>query len=285
MKLVMTSFFLFLFLLPGLVTFAQESPSTEKKGNKGKMYFYWGWNRTRYTDSDIHFKGEDYDFTLKSASAHDRQTPIGADPYLHWDGITIPQTNTRLGYFFSDHYEVSIGVDHMKYVMDNGDVVDINGYISGTDTGWDGVYKDDPILLTYSFLSFEHTDGLNYVNSAVARHDLLFKCLGENGRGLNVYSVFGVGAGVLYPKTNARIMQKERNDEFHLAGYGFDLHGGLRFELFENFFIQGNSKGGFINMPDILTTPDDNDRASQQFFFAQLNFVFGYQIMINPKAE
>lgn len=285
MNIILKALLLLELLILGFSASAQEILPKEKPSNKGKMYFYWGWNRARYTDSDIHFKGEDYDFTLLNASAHDRQTPIGADPYLHVDGITIPQTNVRLGYFFNDHYEISIGVDHMKYVMDNGDMVNVDGYISGTGTAWDGVYENDPILLSYTFLSFEHTDGLNYINTALARHDLLFDWIGENGRGLNVYSVLGAGVGVLYPKTNARIMQMERNDEFHLAGYGMDLSLGLRFEVYEHFFVQGHSKGGFINMPDILTSPDDNDRASQKFFFGQLNFVFGYQIMINSKSE
>ena len=34
-------------------------------------------------------------------------------------------------------------------------------------------------------------------------------------------------------------------------------------------------KGGFIDMPDILTSTDKSDRASQHFFFNQLNIVFG----------
>ena len=32
--------------------------------NKGKFYFYWGGNRGSYTNSDIRFKGANYDFTI-----------------------------------------------------------------------------------------------------------------------------------------------------------------------------------------------------------------------------
>ena len=28
------------------------------KTNKGKIFFYWGWNRGYFSNSDIHFSGE-----------------------------------------------------------------------------------------------------------------------------------------------------------------------------------------------------------------------------------
>ena len=44
--------------------------------------------------------------------------------------ITIPQTNYRIGYFFKEHYTISVGVDHMKYVMIADQKVQINGEIN-----------------------------------------------------------------------------------------------------------------------------------------------------------
>ena len=38
---------------------------------------------------------------------------------------------------------------------------------------------------------------------------------------------------------------------------------------------------GFINMPDIRTTNNLADRASQHFFFIQANLVFGYRFNVN----
>ena len=44
--------------------YSQETPletsTTEinfKTKNKGKLYFYWGWNKAQYSYSDITFKG------------------------------------------------------------------------------------------------------------------------------------------------------------------------------------------------------------------------------------
>ena len=91
------------------------SPDTRKTR---KFFVYWGWNRDAYTDSDIRFHGNSYDFKLSKVVAHDRQTPLGLDPYLAPGSVTIPQTNCRIGYFLNDHWSISIGLDHMKYVMD-----------------------------------------------------------------------------------------------------------------------------------------------------------------------
>ena len=52
---------------------------------------------------------------------------------------------------------VSLGIDHMKYVMKNNQTVKINGEIN-TGGGFDGTYKNSEIVLTEEFLTFEHTD-------------------------------------------------------------------------------------------------------------------------------
>ena len=50
-------------------SFAQEAVTTPLRytdSNKGKFYIYWGGNRGYFTDSDIRFRGKDYDFTLEN---------------------------------------------------------------------------------------------------------------------------------------------------------------------------------------------------------------------------
>lgn len=109
------------------VKMVAQEPIVEKITNKGKFYVYWGWNRGTYSNSDIRFKGDNYDFTLSNVTANDRPTEFGFNPYFRIDRITIPQTNYRIGYFFKENYTISIGVDHMKYVMNNDQNVKING--------------------------------------------------------------------------------------------------------------------------------------------------------------
>ena len=109
------------FLLMSICSFSQEKNTedvkkAEKNTNKGKFFFYWGWNRANFSVSDIHFTGDNYDFTLRNVKAKDRQTPFSFNDYLNPVNITIPQNNYRIGYFLKEHYTISLGVDHMKWL-------------------------------------------------------------------------------------------------------------------------------------------------------------------------
>lgn len=242
--------------------------------NKGKFYFFWGGNRESYTNSDIHFKGADYDFTLYDVAAVDKPKGWHID-YINPTRMTIPQTNFRMGYFINDHYNISLGLDHMKYVMVQNQSVAITG-------NYPAAYNSTVInngvvnLADESFLTFEHTDGLNYINTEVSRVDdisKLFKI--KNTDVFQISITEGVGGGILYPKTNAMLMLKERHDDFNVAGYGFSAKAGLNLTFFKHFFIQAELKGGCINMPNIKTTYDSADSASQKFMFFQRIIAFG----------
>ena len=58
----------------------------------------------------------------------------------------------------------------MKYVMVQDQEVNINGYVAAG-TSHDKVYNNEKKKLTEDFLTFEHTDGLNYVLVEGARVD------------------------------------------------------------------------------------------------------------------
>ena len=98
------------------------------------MYFYWGWNRCAFTNSDISFTSDNYDFTLDNVEAKDRATAFSLEQYFAIDKFTIPQYNFRLGYFFNEKYDLSFGIDHLKYVMIPDQIVNINGSIRNTRT-------------------------------------------------------------------------------------------------------------------------------------------------------
>lgn len=252
---------------------------------KGNFSIYWGWNRSAYSTSNIHFKGGDYDFKLMNVIAKDRQSKFDAKIYLNPARMTIPQYNFRIGYFFHDHYQISLGADHMKYVMQNDQFVKINGeidngYISPSGTDYNGVYTDEDIQLKKDFLLFKHTDGLNYENIEVRRFDVIF---GRKNFAIAVNE--GLGIGLLIPRTNTTLMNNARYDEFHLAGYGFSAVASVNLTFFKYFFIQTEWKGGFIHMPDIRTTMNKIDKASQYFWFSQYNAVFGANFRFKSKEE
>lgn len=250
---------------------AQEEIKIQDKytaHNKGKFFVSWGGNREIYTKSDVTFTGTDYNFTLNSITAHDKPKGWHID-YINPARMTIPQTNFRMGYFVNDHYSIAIGVDHMKYVMTQNQTANITGTIAAG-TPYDGVYNNTPIVLTEDFLKFEHTDGLNYVNTEFSRHDdisNLFKITNTDKIQINLTE--GAGVGILYPKTNTTLLGKERRDDWHVSGFGTSLKAGLNITFFKYFYLQGELKGGYINMQDIRTTISKEDSAAQDFFFFQ----------------
>lgn len=257
------------------------SPISKPTRNHGKFFIHWGYNRGWYTNSDIHFKGDGYDFTLKDAEAKDRPTPFQWGQYFHPANLTIPQTNLKFGYFINEKWALSFGVDHMKYVMQTAK----NGTVDGTiDVGsiYDGVYNNDEVFLSGSFVLFEHTDGLNYINLEADRYTYI--------KGVDVFKVrltlennSGLGAGILLPKTNATLFKDKNRDDFNIAGLGLNAKTGLKLSIGKYFYIQSELKGGYINMPWIRVSPDKSDKANQYFMFAQFNWLIG--LNFNTKKE
>ena len=261
--------------------FSQGLQSSIKStaGQKGTFYFYWGWNRGAFSKSDIHFTGNSYDFTLSDVKAYDRQSAFDPKVYFGLTKFTIPQYNFRMGYYINEHYQVSLGADHMKYVMLTNQLSTIDGSISNSGTSYDGTYDQQSFVIKPNFLLFEHTDGLNYLNSEFRRSDILI-----NKKYFQVSVNEGLGIGVLLPRTNTTLLNNPRYDEFHLSGFGFGGVAALHLTFFKYLFIQSELKGGFISMPDIRTTMNEEDRASQHFWWTQFNVVFGLQFPIIKKS-
>ena len=264
-------------LLFTLSVFSQETIKIQDKytaHNKGKFFFSWGGNREVYSKSDVTFSGSNYNFTIQNMVAHDKPKGWHID-YINPGRMTIPQTNLRMGYFINDHYSVAIGVDHMKYVMTQNQIANVTGTI-GAGLPFSGTYTNTPTVMSESFLMFEHTDGLNYVNTEFSRHDDISQWFSISDTDkLQINLTEGIGVGMLYPRTNTTLLSKPRYDEFHVAGYGTSIKAGLNFTFFKHFYLQTEIKGGYINMPDIRTTQSTTDSASQEFFFFQKIIAFG----------
>ena len=258
-----------------LLSIAVQAGEKVKNKHKGKFYFYWGWNRSAYTSSDMSFQGEGYDFSLGNVKATDRQTPFQWDTYFNPSTLSIPQYNMRFGYFFWNNYEVSIGVDHMKYVMVQDQSVFINGSITNSETAYDGEYVNEPLELKKDFLIFEHSDGLNYINASIKRFDDVY-CY----KMLTIGVSEGIEVGGMMPRTNATLLSKDRNDEFHWAGYGISALGSVRLTLWKHFFIQSEVKGGLVNLPDVRTTPSVADKMRHRFSYVQTNILFGFSLQL-----
>ena len=281
----MKKFFkIFLLFFVGSFVFGQNSndENTEigsKKpfGKKGTMFVFWGWNRAAFSKSDIHFKGNGYDFVLHNVVAHDRPSDLSWD-YINPKEVSIPQFNFRYGYFIKDNLAIVIAQDHMKYVMDQNQTVDITGNIS--DPVYENMVQNGKInLADEKFLTFEHTDGLNYVNAGVEKYKNI-----SSKEKVEILWAYGGGLGVMFPKSNVKLFGNERSDRFHVAGFGADVRTNINFIFWKRLMARVEAKFGYINMPDVKTTLNNKpDKASHDFVFGQINFGVGYVFNIKNK--
>ena len=88
-----------------------------------------------------------------------------------------------------------------------------------------------------------------------------------------------IGPWSIENKKNINLLNKLKNLKNKLnlnkKKFRYGIKTGLNATFFKHFFIRSEYKLGFINMPDVRTSPDPSDKASQHFTFTQLNFNIG----------
>ncbi|MBK5270977.1 MAG: hypothetical protein JJE22_08190 [Bacteroidia bacterium] len=274
-------FIIIIVLSTTVTSFCQyRYPYGDKK--KGQLSISWGWNRAAYTKSNITFKGSDYDFKLYHVVAHDQpKLPVTFHNYLDLGRITIPQTNLRISYFIKENLAISFGDDHMKYVMGQNQTTKIKGVITR-----DGAYKgsyDGNIDLKEDFLTFEHTDGLNYINFELEKYFTWYHSKSNN---CIVAGMIGGGSGMLLPKSNVKLLDYERNDRFHVSGFGLSIKAGIQGTFFKHLVVKMENKYGFIDMQNIILHKKGIEgRAKQSFMFAELYATIGGTFNIIRKKK
>lgn len=243
---------------------------------KNQLTFYWGYNRSSYLTSDIHFKGNDYDFVIKNVKAQDFPAKPDLDVYLSPSKFTIPQFNIRLGYFISNNLQLSFGYDHMKYIAIDNQLVLVDGYIDSSISKQHAGYYNgttDYLEMDWDFILIEHSDGLNYVTTELDYYDSFWK---SRNNKFNLDFFVGGGAGFLVPRTDGYFFYQSGNNVYHVAGYGFSGNIGLDFTFLKHFHFKYQGKAGWMNMPNISTIRTiKTDHASQKIVFFEEIFQLG----------
>lgn len=221
---------------------------------------------------------------MKNSVAHDNPAPFEPRVYFNPNTLTVPQFNTRIGYYFRDHYALSIGYDHMKYIFADQNQVLLSGTINpGVDTinNWSGTYNNEPIVTDRNSLHYENSDGLNYIRLELTRTDLLFKA----GRGdwFGVSSNLGVATGGILSFNDFTFAGQKDVRTISLSGYGISGHASLRLEFWKHLFIQSGFGGGFHHQVHVHTRPDDDAAyANQKYGYIETNTVLGFFLYIKP---
>jgi hypothetical protein len=276
--------FIALFSLFSLSSFSQQT------NKKGSYYITWGYNRSSYANSDIRFVGPGYDFTLLNAKALDFPTPIrDFKTYINPELLSIPQFNFHAGYFIKDNLSISIGWDHMKYVVTDDQIVRVTGFINPqtstpaitVNPAYVGTFNQTPLELDPDeFVHLEHTDGYNYASIEIEHYKSLFQS--KKSR-FAIDWIRGVGIGALVPRSDVHVFGVGKNNYWNLAGGGASLKTGLKFNFSKLLFFETTIKTGATKLWDIRTTGRSVDHAEQAIYFMEFYGALGFTIKGSSK--
>lgn len=240
-----------------VAVFAQAASETKSK--KGYFYFEGGSHRAWYTHSDIHVQRDanpSFDFTLFDVQAKD-------EGGLRWH--TAPQFSYALGYYFKNKgFGLEYHYDHIKYFVQQGQRVRMEGSINGH------LYDQDTTI-NPAFFMMEHSDGGNLAMVNVVKW---FPLAASRKGDLVLNLVAKAGAGVVNPKTNTTIMGNHRDDRYHISGYVTGVETGLRLNLFRYLTASTTFKGFFANYKNFLIA---EGRGNHKFFGGMFIYQLGAQ--------
>lgn len=268
---------LFLFLVLPFVSYSSDST---QHSLKGYGYVSWGYNRSFFTDSDIEFNSNHYNFILRDVKASDRPSVFSLSNYFAPENISIPQYCFRFGYYLTDQIQISVGMDHMKYVVDQNQKVVIDGSISSTsNTNYNGVYNNQEIEINKDFLQFEHTNGLNLV-SIQCDYGIDITRFFNNKFALKWNA--GIGGIWVGTKSDVRIIDEGIDNDHHLAGYCLTAQTGPRLFYKKILFFDVQTKVGYMNLSDVfIENQEANKRANHSFSFLSYYGSLGVLIPVN----
>ena len=238
-----------------------------------RVYLYWGYNRDRYSNSNIHIYGKGFDFNIRDVGAHDKQAPFSANVYFGPTSLTIPQYNYRLGFFTKYNIHVSVGMDHMKYVAAQNQTVIMNGYIDPTiSQQYGGVYNNKAVVLSPDFLTLQHTNGLNAATLDIAWMLPIYHTKSDI---LHIGWNFGTGGMCMVTRTQVHFLGVWYPNYFHLSGLTWNAYTGPRIDLWKCFFFAAELKAGYVDIRWAPFEGNDQSGVVHHFTFMEYYIVGG----------
>ena len=252
------------------------------KYHEHRVYIYWGYNRDYYLKSDIYIHGPGYNFVIYNTAALDKQARFSAQEYFGITTLSEPQYNYRAGFYIKHNIHISIGLDHMKYVVVQNQTVKMTGTIdSSVSTQYAGTYNNKSVVLTPDFIRLQHTNGLNVATIDVgwlmpichSKHDIFH--LGWN---------FGAGGFIVVTRTEFHFMNVFYYNPFHVSGIAFPVLTGPRIDLWKFLFFAAEAKSGEVFLPWAPAENTPQSGIHQRIGYLEYYIVGGLSFPVDKKA-
>ncbi len=259
---------------------AQRVFSNVKKisHGRGTLFGNFGWNRAYYTEGDISFKAYGYDFSIKEGHFSDKQSKSFSD-FLSVNTPNSPQYNLRMGYYFRNKMAFSLGVDHIKYIFDDGNAALLSGTINqGIDSVWSGEYNNQAVITNRTDFHLENR--MNYISLGLMRTEKLFQARNKT---FALCVSLGIGMGGVLSSTDFNFEKNYSKKAISMSGFQLNAQGSVRLEFFQNFFVQGELSGNSVYQNKLITRKGDLTALSKQhFLYGQRAISVGFLLYFKP---
>ena len=269
-----------------------RSSRHKNSSEKGALFFSWGFNRSWYTDSKIHFEGLGHDFDLSQVSARDNQSSKYTGNFYNPLDWTKTQYNIKAGYYYKNKWSITFALDHMKYQIKERDGVRLDGqvtftadndvYFNKTKSFYHGSWLSVPIILDKDYFDYNMNAGMDFLHLEFAKTFEIYNYNTKRPLVINAYP--GVGLGLIMSSVSylydGQLNEKARS----LSGYGASILGGFRIEFFRQFYFYSNVSFGLLHQVRASTRREDDFSYAHHFFgYAQVDSGIGFLLYKRPK--
>jgi hypothetical protein len=207
------------------------TPAPSATPNPGREFFVsWGYNGDGFAKSDMHFKQPSLknDFTLFGVQADDSKA---WDIYNH--APTVPQYNIRFGMFFNEKWGLELALDHIKWIVRQGQAVHVTGTLGGAAV-------DTTITLTEDVLKYKLNNGANPVFVNAVRR---WRLAGQPKRTGYLTFLAKAGGGMAMPHTENTLFGVNNEKGFQFF-HGWDVDAGVaaRLHLYKRLYFEFEEK-------------------------------------------
>jgi hypothetical protein len=250
---------------------------------KHRFFFNWGYNRSFYSTSNVRLKGDNFDMTFYQLKAKDKPYKFNLVNYIDPTSIWVPQYNYRVGFYLNEHVSISVGLDHMKYVVDRTQTAVVTGNAAASfpnSKHYPLSYNGTSVPL-YDFMYLDHTNGLNLVSFDIDYRTKIYQY-----KKIELALKSGFGIAEMVTKSELHLMDYGIDNEFNMCGFALSSYQGVEITIGKYFFIRPQVRLGWIDLTGFLLNGRyDSGRGYQNFAFVEGMVLAGSYFNINCKKK